>query len=236
MKKYYKYLAIVTAILLFNCEAYEDTTLSDFVGFQIGPVTLAVTKDATSTKDISVYASEVSSVDRSYGLEVATTSTLKAKYVVPATVTIPANSNVGTFTVSVTDDENLAFLAQSLIIKFKSEAGLNFGNPVNIGVTEYCPDTLVRLALTFDSWPEETTVELFDLSGEQPVVIYKGGPYKGLKNADLDFCLTPGKYGLAVYDAYGDGGATFTVTSGTKTYVPKTTSKSATATATFTIE
>lgn len=235
MKKYFKYFAIFTAVLLFNCESDDGTTLTNYVGFETDPLSLKVTKDATSTIDISVYASEKVAAERSYSLQVDATSSLKANYVVPATVTIPANSNVGTFTVSVTDDDTLAFIDQTLVIGFKGEPGTNFGDKITVNVSEACLNTFVTVALSFDSWPEETTIELYDLSGDEPVVIYEGGPYNGRASASISFCLTAGDYGLVVYDAFGDGGCTYQVSSATTVYVPKTTSKSAQAVETFTI-
>lgn len=238
MKKYYKYFAILTAALLFNCEK-EDTSssLKDYVGFEKGPIAMTVVKNGTSTKDVVVYSSDISSTDRTYNLVVDAQATkLKSAYVVPATVTIPANTNKGTFTVSVTDDETLEFVNQALVVDFESKVGLYFGDNLTINVTELCTDTLVRLALTFDSWPEETTVELFDLSGEEPVVIYEGGPYNGRTSANIDFCLKSGNYGIAVYDEYGDGGASYSVTSGSITYVAKKTSTTDISSAEFTIE
>ncbi len=238
MKKYYKYLAILIAAVLFNCEK-EDTSssLKDYVGFERGPIAMTVVKNGTSTKDVVVYSSDISSMDRTYNLIVDTDATkLKSAYVVPATVTIPANTNEGTFTVSVTDDETLEFVNQALVVDFESKVGLYFGDKLTINVTELCTDNLVRLALTFDSWPEETTFELFDLSGEEPVVINSGGPFNGKASANIDFCLKAGKYGIAVYDEYGDGGAVYTVSSGSNIYVPKTTTTSESSTAEFTIE
>ncbi|MGV8814859.1 MAG: hypothetical protein ACOH2D_12210 [Gelidibacter sp.] len=211
--------------------------MKDYVGFERGPVAMTVTENGTSTMDVAVYSSDISSKDRIYNLIVDTQATkLKSAYKVPATVTIPANTNKGTFTVSVTDDETLKYVNQALVVDFERKGGLYFGDKLTINVTEFCTETLVRLALTFDGYPDETTVELFDLSGEEPVVIYEGGPFDGQKNAILSFCLASGKYGVAVYDSYGDGGATYVITSGSKTYVPKTTSKSATSTAEFTIQ
>lgn len=236
MKKYFKYLAIFSAVVLFNCESTEETTLSDFVGFEIGPFNVSVPADGTNTIDIDVYASEVSSQSRSFNLEAQSKSDLQSKYDLPETVTIPANSNKGTFTVSVTDDGKLGYVKQDLVIGFKSQAGLNVGNPITIGASKLCEDTLILLDLAFDSYPDETTVQLFDLSGADPVVIYDGGPYDGLKTAKLNFCLTAGKYGVAVFDQYGDGGATYTVTGNGITYVAKTTSKTDVSTAIFIIE
>ena len=237
MKKYYKYFAILIASVVFNCESDDSSQLKDYVGFERGPVAMTVVKDGTTTKDFVVYSSDISGSDRTYNLIVDTKATkLMSAYTVPATVTVPANTNKGTFTVSVTDDETLKFVNQALVINFETKLGLYFSEKLTINVTELCADTFTRLALTFDIWPEETTVELFDLSGDEPVVIFEGGPFNGKKNANFDFCLKSGKYGVAVYDEYGDGGATYLITAGSKIYVPKTTSKSGTSTAIFTIE
>lgn len=238
MKKYYKYFAIVIAAVLFNCES-DDTssTLKDYVGFERGPVVMTVDENGTSKKDFVVYSSDISSMDRTYSLIVDTQATkLKSAYTVPATVTIPANTNKGSFTVSVTDDETLKYVNQALVVDFESKAGLYFSDKLTINVTELCTETLVRLAVTFDDYPDENTIELFDLSGEEPVIIYEGGPFDGQENVILSFCLSAGKYGVAVYDSYGDGGPSYSVTSGPKTYVPKTTSESDTSTAEFIIE
>ncbi len=240
MRKYFKYFAIVTASLMFNCEADDPTTLSDYVGFEIGPLSTAVPKNATATKEVHVYASEEASTERTYSIQVDPASTLKAKYVVPGTVTIPANSKVGTFSISVTDDDTLGFVDQSLIVKFQAEAGLKFGNPVKINFTEECLETLVLLNITTDDWPEETTWELYDLSGAEPTVIHSGGPYPGAANRKkvlpIRFCLSAGEYGIVIYDKFGDGGASYEVTSGSTVYVPKTASKSAESSAKFTIK
>lgn len=237
MKKYYKYFAIVIAAVLFNCESDDTSSLKDYVGFERGPVIMTVDENGTSTKDFVVYSSDISNKDRTYNLIVDTQATkLKSVYTVPATVTVPANTNRGTFTVSVTDDDTLKYVNQALVVGFESKVGLYFGDKLTINVTELCTDTLVRLALTFDSWPEETTVELFDLSGNEPVIIFEGGPFDGEANANFDFCLKSGSYGIAVYDEYGDGGAKYTITAGSTTLVPPTTSKSATSTARFTLE
>ncbi|MUU79359.1 RagB/SusD family nutrient uptake outer membrane protein [Winogradskyella endarachnes] len=76
----------------------------------------------------------------------------------------------------------------------------------------------ITIEIQLDDWPDETTWQIFDLSGD-PTVIISGGPYV---NPDDDFtiksynfCLASGNYGIAVYDSYGDGGSAYTVFNGT---------------------
>ncbi|WP_026753884.1 hypothetical protein [Sediminibacter sp. Hel_I_10] len=213
MKKYFKYiLAFSFPIIVFNCETDEavQSELSNFVGFEISnPMRVTVGNNETETYSVDVYASETSSADRTYNLIVDTeASTLGAPYTVPSSVTIPAGSNMGTFDVVVTDDEYLQFEVQSILINFEKEAGVDFSAPFRLNITESCLDTIATFTLTLDTWPDETTWELYDLSGT-PVLIGSGGPYVNPDDdfavLSFDFCLSSGDYGIVVYDSYGDG-------------------------------
>jgi hypothetical protein len=210
-----KYLRVFSLLCLLalvtNCEV-DDTTqseLSNYVGFEISnPMVIDVENNATQTYDVNVYASDVSSVDRSYGLSIDDESTLATSFTVPDVVTIPAGINAGTFTVSITDDDNLQFVAQTVIINFEDEVGVDFSDAIVLNVTEKCLDTIVTLTLTLDTWPDETSWELYDLSGD-PVVIASDGPFVNPDDdfavKTYDFCLASGDYGIVVYDSYGDG-------------------------------
>ncbi len=242
MKKYYKYLAVLTAVVMFNCEADDESKLSNYVGFELSPTNLVLEQNTSGSVDVKVYASEVSSSDRTFALEVDPASTLATTYSVPATVTIPANTNEGVISVTVTDDENLSFdeaVPQVLTIDFTPTAGVANGDSFSINVTEACPSIYVTLSITTDDWPEETSWELYNLDSGQ-VLLYSGGPYV---NPDDDFttisnewCLLPGTYGVVVFDSYGDGGSTYTVTSGSTVFVEPTTLTSANSSSVFTIE
>lgn len=218
MKNIYKLFTILVAVLMFNCEQDDSTSLSNFVGFEIGPNGYTVDKDATKTVDITVASSDTSGSDRTYTILVdEEASNLAVSYAVPTTVTIPAGSNIGTFAVTVTDDDNLAFVKQNLILDFQDEVGTNFGEPLTLRFVETCNDSIVTLSITLDDYPEETSWELYDLSDTTPVVIESGGPFDtpGL-TVTADFCLAPGEYSITVFDSYGDGivGGGYTVTSG----------------------
>ncbi|MFC0602922.1 hypothetical protein [Winogradskyella pulchriflava] len=238
MKKYYRVFAILIALVLFNCEHDDSSDLKNYVGFEQGPIAFTVDQGATQTFDVKVAASETSSSDRSFTVVVDDASTLASPYTVPSTVTIPGGSNVGTLTVTVTDNDDLGFVNQTLVLDFLDEAGMDFGNAVTLNFTETCLDTLVTLLLTTDDWPDETTWEIYDLSGT-PTVIYSGGPYNNpaddFTDFTYDFCLPAGNYGVVVYDSYGDGGSTYSVTSGGATLVAETTLAGFNSSAQFTV-
>lgn len=240
MNKYFKYFTVLLAVtLMFNCEQDNDSSLSNFVGFQEGPLNFTIDNGQTATIDVIVAASETSGSDRSYDVMVVEEeSTLASPYSVPATVTIPGGSNVGTLSVSVTDNEDLGFVAQSLVLDFPDEAGLDTGDAITLNIAETCLDTIVTFNITLDDWPEETTWEIYDLSGT-PTVIASGGPYANpaddFAEISAPLCLASGNYGVVVYDAYGDGGPTFSVTTDAGTLVAATTVAGTQASATFTV-
>ncbi|SDI40557.1 hypothetical protein [Winogradskyella thalassocola] len=215
MTKYFKIIAIVAAAFFINCEADDETKLSKFVGFETSPIYLELPKNSTdNTKEVTIAASETVSSDRTYSIYVDESSTFAPNYTVPSTVTIPANSNLGTFTVTFSDDDNLDFFDQFLVIQFDREEGLDFSDELVFTLTELCEETLVNLFLEFDSYPTEAVFELYDLS-DTSAPLYTGGSgseYAGLTDFSIRFCLEPGNYLVAVYDLYGDGGTDFTLT------------------------
>ncbi|MGB0980530.1 MAG: hypothetical protein ACPGUH_00380 [Winogradskyella sp.] len=214
MKKYFKYIAIFTLALLFNCETDEGikSELSSFVGFE-NKTNIYVTENATESFDISVAASEVSSSDRTYSISVVEDDTnLTSAYSVPTQVTIPANSNVGSFTVEITDDSTLNFAPQNLVIAFDQVVGLDFSDNLEIDVTQKCDFNLVDLVITTDDYASETQWQLYRIVNGTPTQIESGGPYTSAENnSDIlnQFCLESGDYAVVLYDTYGDGGSSY---------------------------
>jgi hypothetical protein len=96
----------------------------------------------------------------------------------------------------------------------------------------------VTFNLNLDTWPDETSWEVYDLTGT-PTVIFSGGPYinpdDDFAELSFDFCLAAGNYGVVVYDSYGDGGPTYSVTTATGTLVPSTSVGGSQSSATFTV-
>jgi hypothetical protein len=241
MKKFLNYTAVVLLLLIsFSCE--EENGIGDsvnYVSFESDEIGFQVVGNSTSEKEVKIYTGNKIGSDRTFSVFVNESSTLTANYLVPAAVTVLANTNVGVLTVSVTDDETLEFEPQTLVIEFLDGDGVFIGLPVTLNVAEACPGTLVRFNLTLDTWPDETSWEIYDLSGT-PSVIYSGGPYVNpdddFAELSFEYCMLPGDYGVVVYDAYGDGGPTFSVTTADGNLVPETTLAGAESSATFTVD
>lgn len=226
MKKIFSILTLALVIMLQSCDkdSPTDTTLSSYVGFEMDKA-LDLPKDATVVVPIKVYASEASSIARTYTLAVnETVSTLDPQfYTMPTSVTIPANEVEATIEVSVTAT-NLGD-GKVLKIEFPQQEGLNqatsytTADGVNtvvsrgftLRITEECLFNRAKLTLTFDSYPEETAWELYNSSN---VVIDSGGlnaagtaivGYPGASTFAKNMCLPSGSYTFVIYDAYGDG-------------------------------
>ncbi|WP_339624984.1 hypothetical protein [uncultured Winogradskyella sp.] len=216
-------------VILSSCDEQEVTNdLSNYVSFgtltggrDMATLAFDVAEDASSTVDVKVIASETKSSDRTFTILVDDASTLTAAYTVPSTVTIPAGSNEGSLSVSVTDDATLGFVTQTLVLSFEDEVGVDFGVPLTINIAQECLFNQVQFVLTLDTWPDETTWAIFDISVTPAVELFSGGPYVNPDDdfavLTFDYCLEAGSYGVLVNDAYGDGIADggFTVSVGT---------------------
>jgi hypothetical protein len=220
--KNFKYIKSIfclclTAVILTGCEADMDSELTSFVAFETVPK-FAVERNTMDTMDVIVASADVVGTDRTFALVVdEDATTLGAVYSVPSTVTIPANSSTGTFTVTVTDDEMLGFDEQKLVISIAQEAGLNIGEALELLVLEQCEGVKVFLQIDFDAYAEEARWEIYDLSGTPTIISStEYGDFDGFNNSSQIFpnCSEPGDYGIVVYDSYGDGGTTYTVTAG----------------------
>ena len=190
-----------------------------------------VPEGETASVEVKVVASRANSADRVIALQqidgTANDNVLDAdpsNYTIPASVTIPAGDVEGTFNVDITADD---FAKKKITISLVPDPSYNLAvvdwseveledESVVVEEVDYgrlviyaqrpCTETIVTLEITTDDWPEETSWELYDLNGT-PTVIASGGPYDGQDNTTItsEFCLASGNYGIAVYDAYGDG-------------------------------
>ncbi|WP_400081173.1 hypothetical protein [Winogradskyella sp. R77965] len=222
MNKFLNYTAVCLLLLIsFSCEDENGIGESvNYITFESGPLATDLVENATSTFDVTVYTGNIVGADRTLAIMVSDDTALDAStFSVPATVTVPGNSNEGSFAITFTDNDNLGFVAEQLILTFEEGNGISVGDPLVIDVAQECLDTLVTLDLTFDNWAEEASWEIYDLSGTTPAIIFSGGSggeYTDLDNSSisLNFCLASGNYGIAVYDAYGDGGTDYVVSAG----------------------
>jgi hypothetical protein len=214
MKKILTLFTILTSVILFtNCEKNDDTpaiTEINYVGlesdFQVG-----VDPNGSATEEVTIATSQTSSSDRTFNLAVDTdlTTADPSAYSVPASVTVPANSNIGTFNIEVigpnVDPSGLDILA----IGFTSEDdNLSVSDPISLNLKQVCPVNELTLEIIFDSYPEEIYWIFYDDAGnfEEESAPSAWGAYTGLTGGITQtFCIPDGTYTFEIYDFYSDG-------------------------------
>jgi len=204
MKKIFYFLVVSFSLVLFNsCE--KDADNLKYVSFESGTYKFGVNLDGSSTRAIKVYSTKIMDSDRTFNIRVNTTATTAdpASYVVPTTVTIPADSNVGTFNVTISD-LNIGD-GKDLVIEFDGDEEYYNGNSITLKVSQLCPLNEVFVYFLFDGYPEETSWELQDSLGNTVASGGGDGAYDGLAELEIPLCLEDGTYTLTVYDVYGDG-------------------------------
>lgn len=202
---YFLFALILSLSISCENDALEPVT-ENFIGFEPKAQLFEIEGDATTTIDILVATSDVSSQDRTFELEVVDDISIAT---VPETVTVPANQNTGTFTITFDDDDTFGFNVQTLQVDFAPAANLNTGTPLELRIKERCDDIQIDFIITTDDWPEETTWELYAGTPPAPAnLLQSGGPLDpSLESVAVNspLCLVPGVYSMVIYDEFGDG-------------------------------
>lgn len=111
MKNIYKLLFILSITFSFtSCEEdliiYNPASGQELFGFNSSSYALPIEIDATGSVEVTVDVSNVADSDRVYNISVVNDETTvdPVVYTLPATVTVPAGSNIGTFTIDGVDN------------------------------------------------------------------------------------------------------------------------------------
>ena len=204
-------LFLSLSFVILGCTQDDSHTTSpfNFVTFETKVKNISVNPGATLATNVKVYSSKKSGSARTYNVAVAASSTmLAANYTVPATVTIPANSNEGVLTISTVGNGLSLSLAKTIVLNLVGEEGLDVGSALTINVRENCPLNTVTLDLILDRWGTEIS---WDIKNASNAVVASGGPYTDTATNALQaaknfiFCLPNGTYTFTIRDAYGDG-------------------------------
>lgn len=243
MRNILKFSFVLSLLFFIGCDNNDElkSELSNYVGIETLK-NVGLLLDETKTIEAKVFATEVSSEDRTIGLSVNAASTHGgAFYSVPSSVVIPAGSKEGVFNVNITGT-NIASTGNTLIVDLTPSTNYTTsqaysGTSVNpvvsnsrlvINISEVCQPgtTRVKLEIKFDNYPEETAWELYDSNN---MLVSSAGlndagtaitGFAALGFADQStyanfFCLAPGNYTFVIYDDYGDGMFTSTAVQGT---------------------
>lgn len=212
MKKIINIFLILFSVVLFqSCEDDQFESTLDYVTFSNTEYQSAIDPGSTAIKDIIVYSNNISSSDRVFNLSVDldNTSGDSGSYTLPETVTIPANSNEGVFSIQLAD-VNLD-CSNDLVFMLLPPEGITNGNSSTLTYyqkpsSSCASEVSGTLDFIFDDFASEISYEILDVEGN--VVI--SGPDSSFSDGDtsttIPVTLCLGRcYSLVVYDSFGDG-------------------------------
>ncbi|MDO5971298.1 hypothetical protein Q4Q35_15930 [Flavivirga aquimarina] len=223
MKKILYILTIVLSLSsVLSCEKNDDSPIIiniNYVGFESGFI-LGSDPIGTASEEVRIAASNTTNSDRTFNIVIDAdlTTADPSAYSFPSTVTIPANTNLGSFVVEV-NGENINALGDDILaIKFVSdEENLLISDPISLNLRQVCPNPEVVLDITFDDFPGEIYWAVLD-SGDNIVFESADGGAYGAYSGEAgemisrSLCiLQSGIYTFQIQDQYADGAGPFTI-------------------------
>jgi hypothetical protein len=212
MKKFISFTILILSVLVFNsCE--DDATPFDYVGFDAKSFDFGIDIGGENTRDLKVYTTTIASTDRTFNLSVIDEDTTAdpESYTIPATVTVPANSNEGTISI-IARDINITSDGKELALQLSTDLDTFTGQNITILFKQVCPSDTpnpVILSFTFDAYPEEIYWVIEDSTGgvfAESATPANFGAYAGLEGGiTQNFCMPDGTYTFIIFDFYSDG-------------------------------
>lgn len=137
------FIAAISATFFVGCSDDDNINPPDYVTFSSvtelsDEISVAVDENGSESVELTVFANSKSGSARTYTVNVLDGSTLDpSTYTIPATVTIPANSNEGTVSVEITGS-GIDNAGDVLVVGLQEEQGLYTGNPLTINIGKVC--------------------------------------------------------------------------------------------------
>ncbi len=211
MKKITNIFIITLSLVLFqNCEEDQFESNLSYVTFGDSTYSTGVDIGGVQDFDVTVYTTKNVEADTSFSIIVidSISNAAAGSYVVPASVSIPAGSNSGTFTVTLSD-VNLGIGINKLVLNFDNvDSAFASGNNTTIEYIQNCAEVQGTLDLSFDQWGSEVSWEILDSEGG--LVLDGGGYSDGTPATDsINITLCSSRsYTITFFDSYGDGWGT----------------------------
>ena len=206
MKKTINIFLIIFSLVLFqNCDEEQFEPSLNYVAFA-SDISTGVDVGGTQDVTVVVYTAENVGSDTTFTIMVdESTDAAAGSYVVPTSVTVPAGSNAGSFTVTLSD-VNLGIGINRLVIDFDDVGMSGTGQPITIEYIQNCNEVTGTLDLRFN-YPCEVSWAIEDAEGG---VVLSGSGYSGCTSAYSEvsepITLCAGRtYTLITTDDYGDG-------------------------------
>jgi hypothetical protein len=203
MKKKIIYLLLMTLPLLVVTSCEEDaigTPDLNYITFEAAEVDLKVDKGSTNSASYKIYSSIMSDASRTFNVTVSDKSTADpVSYTIPASITMPANSNVASLEIDVEDINIIS--SRELILTLEEKNGLYIGNDneFTINLLRICVSSIAG-SYTYENGKPATVTETspgnYEVSGDSQF----GSNYPFNINDACDVISVTGGF---LPDAYG---------------------------------
>lgn len=144
MKKYFYYILTLVLITSFSSceEATPEPTGIEYITFEESSLSYVIDEGSTFNTEFTIFTA--SNVGSDTTLDLTVTGSLDAaNYSVPASVTIPANTNEVTFSVSITENNLDKINGETMSINLSTPDGFYSGTTdLSIVVNVFCPSQI----------------------------------------------------------------------------------------------
>jgi len=210
MKNIFKFLAIALFVGTFvSCD--EDLIVFDAengqtaLSFAATSFNLSIPTEGL-TVEVPVQSTTSSASDRTFTVTVDLATGGSGEYTI-GTITIPANSFLGTLSVAFNFDaiDGPDGEVKDLVISLDvPEGGASYDDIVSFSYFREIVCNDIEVQVITDFWGDETSWEITDSTG---AVVASGGPYPQVEGAEYNTThfLENGTYTFTFFDAFGDG-------------------------------
>ncbi|MGB7785241.1 MAG: hypothetical protein WBL27_03990 [Salinimicrobium sp.] len=171
------FIAAISTTFFVGCSDDDNINPPDYVTFSSvtdlsNEISVAVDETGSENVELTVLANSKSGSSRTYTINVLDGSTLDpSTYTIPATVTIPANSNEGTVSIDITGS-GIDNAGDVLMVELQKEQGLYTGNPLTINIGKVCQfDPAGSFVDNSWYWEEEVPAEIVAGASENEYVV-----------------------------------------------------------------
>lgn len=208
MKKIFNLVILIAFFAVFNGCTEDGTEApgTNYITFSKKSFSAGVDVGGSTTVEIPVYTANLSGSERSFEITIAPSSTAAAgSYTVPNSVIIPANENMGTISIALTDT-NLGIGVNTLVLNFAIAEGLSNGGSTTLSYIQNCTEITATLDITFDGYGSETSWKVLDALGGVVASKPAGTYADGQATASESITLCSGRdYTFVIEDSFGDG-------------------------------
>lgn len=139
--KIFYFLTLILLTTLTSCEENVKPTDIEFVTFSENSKSFVIDKGTTLDTEFKIYTANKVASATNVNITV-TGSIAAANYSIPGSVTIPANSNEATFSISITENNLDKINGETLSLTMAGPDGFYNGESLDLIINVFCPSPI----------------------------------------------------------------------------------------------